>query len=40
MPYQDAPDPPPPGWNLFFTRVFEGPSSTRVYLTAYQPAAP
>jgi mannosyltransferase len=33
------PEPPPPGWNLFFTRVFEGPSSARVYLTAYQPAA-
>ena len=32
------PDAPPPGWNLFFTRVFEGPGSTRVYLTAYEPA--
>lgn len=33
------PDPPPPGWNLFFTRVFEGPAATRVFVTAYQPAA-
>jgi dolichyl-phosphate-mannose-protein mannosyltransferase len=33
------PEPPPPDWTLVFTRVFEGPASTRLLVTAYERAA-
>jgi hypothetical protein len=32
------PEPPPAGWKLAFTRLFEGPSSTRLLVTMYEPS--